>query len=369
MASLLTLLLKWTRSCPLWAKVFVVVTVASLGVKLLIAPRGPSKNQGIGTREWETFPWFQEGGIKNGGFQNASIEQDALFDDFKLLFVGNSYTSVNDLAGLTKKIIDSQHDADINIRSHHPGGQTFRGHVLSTAEDYKPPHGSDDSFHPRELREWLVTKPLNYNWVILQEQSQIPGFSGTAHDDLFFVSKGSCYTLNKMVQQGIPNAQTMFYMTWGRRAGDDMNRDIYPDFLSHQARLTKGYEQYLEKTSTEQRPTWVAPVGLVYQNIYNSIKERQGIDPGNTTDCLFYQLYMDDGSHPSIYGSYLAALTMYTSMTGADPRQVQWMPPGVEPEVATQIQQAVAWTVMETVTMGMNYPWLMDDADPVDQLP
>ena len=78
----------------------------------------------------------------------------------------------------------------------------------------------------RELREWLVTHPKRYNFVILQEQSQIPGFWGTNSPE-FNESLTACIGLDKLVQK-ITNAQTMFFLTWGRRLRDDRNPDIYP---------------------------------------------------------------------------------------------------------------------------------------------
>jgi hypothetical protein len=288
MASLLSHCIRRIRSCPLWGTILVVITVLSIGTRLLvISPRLRHK-----TNDWDIVPWFLPGNSEvnshNSNTSPAALRNfSASIQDFKLLFIGNSYTEVNDLAGLTKEIIDHQFSANITIRSHHPGGQTFYGHLESTQADYRP---NDPDPYLHELRPWLVTDPLAYNWVILQEQSQIPGFSGV-HDGEFQNSTVSCLELDRYVQQ-IPKAKTIFFMTWGRRNGDDYNKGIYPDYLSMQARLTQGYEHYLDITSTEERSTWVAPVGLVYENIYNDIQTRQGIDPSTSTDSLFYKLYM-----------------------------------------------------------------------------
>ena len=164
----------------------------------------------------------------------------------------------------------------------------------------------------------------------------------------------SCQELDELVQK-IPGAQTLLYNTWGRRSGDERNPGLYPDFLTHQWRLNQGYEKYLEATTTPERPTFVSPVGRVFEAIYMDIKG-QSKDPLDQ-DSLFYQLYGPDGSHPSVAGSYLAALTMYASMLGEDPREVKWIPEEVDPDMAKQIQRAVAWTFLETIAMGMTYPW------------
>lgn len=346
------------RSCPHLAGLLLAITLASIATRLLLF--------GVkGNVDWALAPWYFDshdgsGGVHDLSSTNLTVHHEE--HDLELLFVGNSYTSVNDLAAITKQIIDSQWNTNVSVRAHHPGGQNFKGHLASTKADYVPPGGADyPSAH--ELREWLVTKPNQYNWVILQEQSQIPGFWGGVSPE-WNDSFVSCQELDKLVRK-IPNAQTMFYMTWGRRAGDTRNPNLYPDYLTHQWRLNQGYENYLEATSTPERPTFVAPVGLVFESIYMDIKGRKE-DPLNENS-LFYKLYREDGSHPSVAGSYLAALTMYASMLGDDPRDVEWIPEEVDAKMAKQIQNAVAWTILETTAMGMTYPWQAEIVD--EELP
>ena len=71
----------------------------------------------------------------------------------------------------------------------------------------------------------------------------------------------------------------------------------------------------MNATSTDERPTWVAPVGLAYSHIYQGI-----LTEGVTLDgdSLFRLLYAADGSHPLV-GTYLAACVFYSTLSGESP--------------------------------------------------
>jgi len=325
------------------------------------------------TSEWSlsNMPWLFDTEISN--ITNTFSEHLDRGHDWKLLFVGNSYTEVNDLPTMVRHIFQEQWIAQVIVKSHYPGGQTFRGHVESALVMNAPKTSGifvTEGFDPKELRQWLITKPKKWNWVLLQEQSQVPGFwnvTGIPRDYAFSTSLSNSKQLNGMVER-IPNAQTMFYMTWGRRNGivdnSDIGPELYKDYPTMQARITAGYQQYMEATSRKGRPTYMAPVGLVFSRIYkqcqvatkysNTHEDNPGTDPHS----LFYQLYSQDGSHPSLAGSYLAALTIYGSIMGDDPRDVVWKPDLLSAEIASQMRQAVAKTIMDTAFDGtISYPW------------
>jgi hypothetical protein len=84
-----------------------------------------------------------------------------------------------------------------------------------------------------------------------------------------------------------------------------------------QDNLTSGYLGYIIETTTEERPSWIAPVGVGFRHIYDSILAN-GEDPLDP-DSLFYRLYTNDGSHPSLLGAYLSACVFYGSITGESP--------------------------------------------------
>lgn len=133
-------------------------------------------------------------------------------------------------------------------------------------------------------------------------------------------------------------------MTWGRRDGDQMNPDWYPSFTEMQAELATGYMMYRDAISTPERPVLVAPVGLAFEAIYESIVE-EGDDPlASGSD--FVNLYSGDGSHSSQSGTYLAACVIYATIIGRDPQELNWMPSGMNEDDRDRLQE-FAWKTAE----------------------
>jgi hypothetical protein len=306
---------------------------------------------------------------------NSSLVQSNAVDDqsadeaLNLLFVGNSYTAGNDLASLTKELVEAEWASRVFTQSHHPGGVTFYDHVKHATEEANSWSIRSMGLETEsDLHTWLVKRPEKWNWVILQEQSQIPGFyqiPGFPKEVSFKTSEESAAKLNSLIRK-IPHAETLFLLTWGRKEYDERNPDLYPDFKTMQHRLTHGYKRYVRATSTKSRPTYVAPVGLVFERIYEDIK-KAGLDPAEEGS-LFDQLYMEDGSHPSLAGSYVAALTIYATIMGDDARNVYWRPDGLEREVALAIQDAVSRTIAYTASHDIiTYPWHHESPDVDDK--
>jgi hypothetical protein len=120
--------------------------------------------------------------------------------------------------------------------------------------------------------------------------------------------------ININVVTELPTTNTLFLLTWGYRDGDSQNPMISPDYKTMQSHLTFGYTNYQSLSSTETRSTYVAPAGLVFEDIYDNLATLYADTPN-----LFVQLYRDDGSHPSTLGTYLASLTIFCTITGRSP--------------------------------------------------
>ena len=65
-----------------------------------------------------------------------------------------------------------------------------------------------------------------------------------------------------------------------------------------QDELESGYLDYRDNISANGGNAWVAPVGLAFEHIHDKIVAEGGTptNSGNT----FYNLYTNDGSHPSL---------------------------------------------------------------------
>jgi hypothetical protein len=50
-----------------------------------------------------------------------------------------------------------------------------------------------------------------------------------------------------------------------------------------------------------------------------------------------------DGNHPTLAGSYLYALAIYTDLSAVDPKRVKFVPEGLEADIAADLREAVAY--------------------------
>lgn len=256
---------------------------------------------------------------------------------YRLLLLGNSYTQANDLDLRVDALLEEGQPAwaPVDTARLADGGLTLVDHLdratTSGTAWYEALSGSQ-----------------TWTWVLLQDQSQVPGFPQT--EPTWVASRDAALALDDLVEAR--GGQTWFLLTWGRRDGDSTNPEIYPDYLTMQAALEEGYRAYQSATSTPERPTWIAPAGPAFRVVYQSVLDGGG-DPLDR-ESRFYALYQSDGSHPSPHGTYLVACVLYASLTGASPLGL-----GAPAEVAadaTWLQEA-AWSAVSDTSLGYTYPW------------
>ena len=195
----------------------------------------------------------------------------------KVLFIGNSYTYVNELPNLFADVANSLGDA-VFVDSATGGGMRLMDHASSTA-----------TINKIQTQEW--------DYVIIQAQSQEPSWSLAQLEDQVFPY---AETLNTIIKENHSCTETVFFMTWGRKNGDASNCEEWPavcTFEGMQERLMAGY-----MTMAEQNNATCAPIGLTWQTCREDTAG-SGIE-----------LYSGDGSHPSIYGSYLSACSFYATL-------------------------------------------------------
>ena len=198
-------------------------------------------------------------------------------DTLSVLFLGNSYCSVNNLPQLVQNLSASAGKTLI-IDSNMPGGFTLTGHSIDPSSTAKISQG-------------------NWDYVILQEQSQIPTIDQYRYNDMY----PAMADLKTMVEQYSPCAKIITYMTWGRRFGgqqcDPSNTycsPVFSDFNQMQDSLSSAYWQISESLNIQ-----CAPVGESWRAILSD------------TNLV---LHSADNSHPNIDGSYVAALTLFSSI-------------------------------------------------------
>lgn len=270
--------------------------------------------------------------------------------DYRILFVGNSYTFYHDLERIEEQLLLAGVPVWKQIMSMRqaPGGYRWEQH----GADANGTNGNT------QLREWLVTNPdpaFQWNTVVLQEQSQIPGFS--QNNRYWQSSLNGLKVLHQLIQK--KGAKTLLMMTWGRRAGDAQNQQLYKDFLTMQARLSAGYRAYAKAVGTPQAPVYIAPAGLAFKQIYDE-ETKAGKNPLDPSS-LFSKLYESDGSHPAIYGSYLAGCVIFATITGRDPTVLSWVPnQAISATERTRLQQAAKAVVLGRPFAEDAFPWALD---------
>ena len=232
----------------------------------------------------------------------------------KALFLGNSYTGVNNLPQMVAGIAQSRGDV-LTFQSYVPGGYTLQLHLANNFSTSTIKGGS-------------------WDYMVLQEQSQLPSFE--EYDE------SAADSLSSMNSKYNPCSRTIFYMTWGRKNGDASNCAAWPPVCTYQGMDSLLNIRYMEMATHNKAE--VSPVGVVWKWI------RQN-DPG-------IELYWPDESHPSVAGSYIAACCFYTMMFKKDPVPSTYIA-NLTPADAATIRQAVKTLVFDHLSS-----WDFTDTEP-----
>ncbi len=202
-----------------------------------------------------------------------------------VLFLGNSYTAVNNLPQMIADIATSMGDTLI-YDSNTPGGYTLQGHASN----------------PQSLSQIMAG---NRDYVVLQEQSQYPAFPLQQVQEDVFPYAGQ---LDSLIHEYNTCAQTVFYMTWGRKNGDADNCASWPPVCTYQGMDSLLHLRYM--MMAEDNNALVSPVGAVWKYLRTNHPE--------------LELYQADESHPSVAGSYAAACCFYTVFFRKDPVNISF---------------------------------------------
>lgn len=234
----------------------------------------------------------------------------------RVLFLGNSYTGVNDLPGLVHDLALSAGDTLI-YDANTPGGCTLGA----------PPNAHNSL--PASLGK-LDDQPWDY--VVLQEQSQIPTIAYYRDNTMYPGAR----QLDDSIHIHNSCSQTLFYLTWGRQNGGQQCAGSYcspafADFNEMQDSLETAYLRIANELDAA-----VSPVGAAWQAVLN-----------DTT----LVLHSADQSHPNMSGSYLAACTFYAAIWHKSPIGLSFTA-GLDPALALYLQ-----TKADEVVFGQLAHW------------
>jgi len=217
-----------------------------------------------------------------------------------VLFLGNSYTAVNNLPQLTASVSSSAGDSLV-FNQNTPGGYTLQGHSTNT-----------NSLNLIQQGIW--------DYVVLQEQSQKPSWPiSQVITEVFPYAE----SLSNSIRSSNPCASPLFYMTWGRKNGDANNCPNWPPVCSYEGMDSLLNLRY--RMMADSNAALVSPVGAVWHYIRSTNSK--------------IELYASDESHPSLAGSYAAACTFYTLIFQKDPTLIT-TDYGLDGDVALNIRNA-----------------------------
>jgi PKD repeat protein len=237
-----------------------------------------------------------------------------------VLFLGNSYTGVNNLPLLTYNLALSLGDT-INYDSNTPGGYTYQGHSTNATSLAKIAQG-------------------NWDFVVLQEQSQMPSFPPSQVATEVYPYAQILFDSIKLANAC---AEPLFYMTWGRKNGDAGNCASYPPLCTYDGMQGRLRESYMEMSV--DNGCSVSPVGAAWRYVRDNYPT--------------IELYSADESHPSINGSYLAACVHYASIYRESPVGASFI------STVTAIDAAILQEAAELVVLDSLSTWRIGDNDVV----
>ncbi len=242
---------------------------------------------------------------------------NSIAQEVKVLFLGNSYTAVNNLPSLVSGLAFAG-GHDIYTDRNTPGGYTLAfpsfGHLYNQL-----------SLSKINEEDW--------DYVVLQEQSQYPVID-YYRDNFTFPG---AVKLDSIIKQNNECTKTIFYMTWGRKFGGEqcINGHCSVPFSNYAHMQDSLASTYLSISNYLQTP--VCPAGLSWKK---SIV--QNGDP--------VELFSGDGSHPSLAGSYLTACTFYATIFQESPIGLSFTG-GLDETVAEYLQTVASETVLDNLEL------------------
>lgn len=216
----------------------------------------------------------------------------------RILFVGNSYTSTNNLPGAFANLADSGgHQVEVGMFGN--GGWSLSEHAQAP-----------------KLSNTLQSSRWNY--VIVQEQSEIPAVEQSR---IMLMHPAARAVIGKIRGVG---AQPIFFQTWAHRAG--MPANGMDNFESMQYEIDMGYLGIAQELDVP-----IAPVGDAW---FNAVTQYPQL-----------QLWQEDGSHPTAQGTYLAACVFYAVIFNESPQGLSYVG-NIPAETAHQLQEIAARTAV-----------------------
>lgn len=230
-----------------------------------------------------------------------------------VLFIGNSYTGVNNLPNTFQQLSASL-GRTVTTAMQTPGGWTLEQHSTTQA-----------------TLDAIASQPWTH--VVLQEQSQCGGLPPT-----YCGTAAGADALVQAIHANATCTRPILYMTWGRQNGDSQTCADFPYMCTYDGMQQALRDNYV--ALAEEHDAFTAPVGAAWRHV-------------RETHPLI-NLYQGDGSHPSVEGTYLAACVFYCTVFGESCAAASFTST-VQPDTA-----AILRNIASTVTLDSLATWNLD---------
>jgi hypothetical protein len=207
---------------------------------------------------------------------NFSFSQLITNDSINVLFIGNSYTHMNNMPGIFDKIAKAKGKL-VHVEKNTQSGASFQVHTT-------------------RIDMYQTIKSRNWDFIVLQ------GYSRELSHSISHIDSATIPYLNQIIdtiKHYHPCVNLLLYNTWGYKYGF-ADREEINSYDKMQDSIIKGY-RYLN--SIYKIP--IVPVGMVWRNV---IKANPQLN-----------LYKEDNEHPNKIGSYLSACTFYSAIFKESP--------------------------------------------------
>lgn len=225
-----------------------------------------------------------------------------------VLFIGNSYVGVNDLPNTFRQVALSLGDTVVTS-AQTPGGYTLYQHGNTPA-----------------TLDAIASQP--WDLVVMQEQSQL----GALPFDVTDTEIGALL-LVAAIEENNECTYPVFYMTWGRQNGDDLNCPDFPFMCTYDGMQQGLRDNYV--ALAEANDAYVSPVGVAWKQVRDTHP--------------LINLYNPDGSHPSVEGTYLAACVFYCTLFQQSCAGASFVS-SVQPDTAAILQGIASAIVLDSMT-------------------
>jgi hypothetical protein len=199
----------------------------------------------------------------------------------------------------------------------------------SVVFDSNTPGGTTLQYHATNATSIQKIYSQKWDYVVVQAQSQEPSFppNQVATQTLPYAR-----LLDSLITDNDSCTETVFYMTWGRKYGDQSNCANYAPLCTFEGMQARLRESYLQMANDNHAIT--APVGMAWQQSWH-------------TDSLI-NLWDADNSHPNAAGTYLTACVFYGTIFRKSPVGIVYSPLSAQ-ATNTHLQTIAYHTVFDSL--------------------